>query len=391
MARGGRGRSGPKRGPLARLNPSPQVYYGDPIGVASGADYIWGTHAATTFSAEGLKSRIFASVAAVVVTAVPALIVAPQQAYADVNQSSVFEPLSGRQGPTVRAFVGGPLQVDLTQQGWIAAPIAARQGPVPPLRQGAPQVVDLTQQADLSSPLTTPQGRVPPLTLGSPQADPSQLAARLTPSQPAAPITPNPIAGFFSVPPQTEERPTRAVWPSQSRRQDSGAHCPDEGRAAALRLHAAGGPNLAVVYAGRGLILDPVVVRSSAVGRPDAAGLGVWHSSGSPRRRCPRQSGRRKQIRRSSQPTGIHGLRPLIFGRVPALLRGGQPQFNPYQIPAALGTPLEKGIGQASLLRTYAVQLQERALALQPQARILSIAPQDRALAISPQDRGEGV
>lgn len=47
------------------------------------------------------------------------------------------------------------------------------------------------------------------------QADHGQLAARLWPAAAPAAITPNPTAPFFSVPPQSEDRATRLIWPAQ--------------------------------------------------------------------------------------------------------------------------------------------------------------------------------
>lgn len=219
-----------------------------PQGKANASEYRHGTHAVAIHAAEAVKSQVWKSQQTPPVTAasVPRFIFAPAQFYADVPpraifpslvagatprpiplvsgapqladltlQASIKTPLTSPQGPTVRQFVGGPLQVDLTQQAQFNVPPAQRQGPVPPPTTAAPQLADLTLQALLSKPLTTPQGRVPPAVVVPPQTDPSQIAAKLWASQPAAAIVANPVAPFFAVPPQTEERPTRQVWPSQ--------------------------------------------------------------------------------------------------------------------------------------------------------------------------------
>ena len=231
------------------------------IGVVGAAEYHWGTHAEATRNEENRKSSIFASVFAAAVaasTAVPALVFAPQQAYADVNASFIEAPLVGATPRPIPSVITTP-QVDLTQQGWILEPQAARQGAVPQIIRGAPQ------------------------------DDPSQLQARLTPSQPAAAVAPNPTAQFFYVPSQFEERQTRIVWPALQ----AGSTPPVIGLTTGAPQH----HNFA---------------------RQDAAWTQVFPAAATP---------------------------PAItVGPVPALVLAGQPQADTFQIPAVMWAPLEFGI-----------------------------------------------
>jgi hypothetical protein len=81
------------------------------------------------------------------------------------------------------------------------------------------------------------------------------------------------------------------------------------------------------------------------------------------------------------------GMQWLLTGQQPKrgirFVYTGSWVVDPLQLTVATGP--------ASVLRTYAVQPQDRVLELQPQARIMSIALQDRVLPIPPQDRGETV
>lgn len=95
-----------------------------------------------------------------------------------------------------------------------AAAVAVASTASPPLvtNARAPQLFDFTLQADLFAPIPMAQGLVTPLVRGA-QDDPTQIAARVFPAARAAPA--NPIAGFFVVPPQNEDRPTAVVWGPQ--------------------------------------------------------------------------------------------------------------------------------------------------------------------------------
>lgn len=177
-----------------------------------------------------------------------AFLFAPQQAYADVQPIVWASAVSGQTPRLIPQIVGGPQVADLTQQPFFKSPTPLKQGPVPPptfgapqpdpsqlaasvwrsvvvwqttpviLRvSGAPQLLDLTQQAVIAKPLTTPQGLVPPLTAGASQVGPSQTAAVIWKSQPAAPIVANPIANFVAIPPQADpSRLSSQVWQSLS-------------------------------------------------------------------------------------------------------------------------------------------------------------------------------
>jgi len=193
------------------------------------------------------------------------------------QQGVVFSPLPNREGPVPPLTWGAPLQQDFTLQAQLSKPLITGQGPVPPATWGSPQAdptqiqpqvfksqpapaivanpvspffvvppqteerptrvvftaqlagqtppvilaltvppqTDPTQiQGQLFKPLIIGQGPVPAPTSGAPQADPTQVPAQLFKALPAPPIIPNPIAAFFSIPPQFEERPTRALFPS---------------------------------------------------------------------------------------------------------------------------------------------------------------------------------
>lgn len=128
-----------------------------PQGQANAAEYTFGTHALAIHQAEAVKSSVWGSVRT-------------PPAVASTN------PL--------RSIWASPEQVDLSISGWVAGGSQANQGPVPPL-------------------------------ISTTQADPTQGIAQVWKSQPTAiAITPNPIATFFSIPPQSEDRQTRAVWQS---------------------------------------------------------------------------------------------------------------------------------------------------------------------------------
>lgn len=188
-----------------------------PTATVPSSEYLWGTHAVATHNAENVKSAVFRSVAAatVVVTGVAAFISAPQQAYADVQPFVQKSLVSGQTTPVIPRVSGAPQQADLTLQAVFSRPITSPQGPTVRPFTAAPLQVDLTQQAWLKAPTQVRQGAVPP-PVWQGQADPSQLASSIwSPASTPVVITPNPIAGFFVVPPQNEERPTRQVWPSQ--------------------------------------------------------------------------------------------------------------------------------------------------------------------------------
>lgn len=188
-----------------------------PTATVPSSEYLWGTHAVATHNAENVKSAVFRSVAAatVVVTGVAAFISAPQQAYADVQPFVQKSLVSGQTTPVIPRVSGAPQQADLTLQVVFSRPITSPQGPTVRPFTAAPLQVDLTQQAWLKAPTQVRQSAVPP-PVWQGQADPSQLASSIwSPASTPVVITPNPIAGFFVVPPQNEERPTRQVWPSQ--------------------------------------------------------------------------------------------------------------------------------------------------------------------------------
>lgn len=261
-----------------------QLEVGPSSGSVVPAEYEWGTHAQATHNAEGVKSDIFASVvAAVVITAaIPAFIFAPQQAYADVNQSFVEAPLTAGASPRTIPRLSTVPQVDLTQQGWIAEPQSAR------------------------------QGRVPPITQGEPQDDSSQLAPRLTSAQPA-PVTTSPVAPFFSVSYQTEERPTRVVWQAQP--------APITVSYAIGQLYAA--PQV-LDLTQQGWIESTAPVRQSGVPARN------WASQDDP-----------SQL--AAQVFQSVVTPPIFTGDVPPIVLAGQPQDSTEQIPAITWTPLVFG------------------------------------------------
>lgn len=128
-----------------------------PQGQANAAEYTFGTHAQAIHQAEAVKSRIW---------------------------GSVRTPPAAASAAPLRSIWASPESIDLSIGGWVVGGTQVNQGPVPPTILAAPQ-------------------------------DTTQIAAQVWKSQPAAAVvTPNPVATFFSVPPQTEDRPARAVWQS---------------------------------------------------------------------------------------------------------------------------------------------------------------------------------
>lgn len=128
-----------------------------PQGQANASEYTFGTHALAIHQAEAIKSSVWKSV--------------PTPPAAPLNA-----PL--------RSIFASQEALDLSIGAWVIGGTQANQGPVPPL-------------------------------VSTTQVDTTQIVAQIWKSQPAAAvITPNPIASFFSIPPQTEDRQTRAVWKS---------------------------------------------------------------------------------------------------------------------------------------------------------------------------------
>jgi len=187
-----------------------------PQGQANASEYQFGTHAQAIHQAEGVKSKVYGSVRTppVVASSLVKFVQGEQQRYIDPFTGSVWtSQVSGAKPRTIPQLSAAPQFADLTIQAVFVDPITS--GPTVRQFVGGPLQVDLTQQALFSKPPAQRQGAVPPITRAAPQADPSQIAAQVQTSQLAAPIVPNPIASFFSIPPQTEERPTRQVWSSQ--------------------------------------------------------------------------------------------------------------------------------------------------------------------------------
>jgi hypothetical protein len=182
-------------------------------GGLSEAEYSWGTHAAELASAEGLKSQFFFRPATSVAVPSPVatfVAVAPQGE--DRPSCLTWQPASGAVAPVITSLWAAPQQYDLTQQAAFQASIQGQRTPIIPTVIGAPLQVDLAQQALFDEPIPSRQGAVPPITVGVPQADPSQLAALVWGSQPAAPVIPNPTARFFAQPPQTVDLTQQAMF-----------------------------------------------------------------------------------------------------------------------------------------------------------------------------------
>lgn len=182
------------------------------------AEYHYGIHAQAIHQAETLKSTIWESARTPPATASLRTIWAAPQFDPSIGPLAVWESqLAGGRSPVIGTIVGGPLQVDLTQQAWIEAPSPPRQGPVPPLTGAAPQLADLTQQAIFDAPLPATQGAAPPFTKGAPQTDPSQIQPEVWAPQPAPPI-PSPAARAFTIPPQSDPSQLAAdIWsPTQA-------------------------------------------------------------------------------------------------------------------------------------------------------------------------------
>lgn len=182
--------------------------------------YLWGTHAAALAAAEGVKSRTFPSAAAalVVVSAVSSFVWAGEQRYD--NARAVFvSPLRTAQG-SVPPFTVGAAQADPSQIApsvWksAAAPVVGADSSVP-LRfiWGTQEALDLSISGWTVGGTQANQGPVPPSILIG-QIDPSQLQPQVWRSVATPPqAIPNPVAAFFSIPPQTEDRPTQTVWRS---------------------------------------------------------------------------------------------------------------------------------------------------------------------------------
>jgi hypothetical protein len=162
-----------------------------PQGQANAAEYTFGLHAQAIHQAEAVKSSVW---------------------------KSVPTPPAAAQPVPQRFIWSAPQSIDLTLQGRIqpsaATPPAAAQPAPLRLIFASQEALDLSIGAWVVGGTQANQGPVPLPAITLPQ-DPTQLAAQIWKSQPAAAvITPNPIATFFSIPPQTEERPTRAVWQS---------------------------------------------------------------------------------------------------------------------------------------------------------------------------------
>lgn len=143
-------------------------------------------------------------------------------------QPQVWESLFAGKTPRVPPLtVGGIPQADpaqLAAKVWASQP-AATAPPAAPLRSiwASPELHDLSISGWSIGGAVANQGPIPPLIFAQ-QSDPTQLAAKVWKSPPApASVTPNPVAGFFSVPAQTPDEQTRIVWKSQPAAPTSGA------------------------------------------------------------------------------------------------------------------------------------------------------------------------
>lgn len=129
-----------------------------PQGQVNAAQYTFGLHAQAIHQAEGAKTSVWKSVPT--------------------------PPAAAPQSAPLRLVFTSQEPLDLSISSWVIGGTQANQGPVP-----APII-------------TLPQ-------------DPTQPAAQIWKSQPAVVVAiPSQLATFFSTPPQSEERSTRAIWQS---------------------------------------------------------------------------------------------------------------------------------------------------------------------------------
>jgi hypothetical protein len=210
---------------LNRIRPGgPFLVKPSPSGSVSSipaTEYQWGTHQQQIHGSQIRSFIIAAAVAAIsVAPPIPPLVsnAKATQAFTD-SPSSLFKPIVAGQTPPIVPFVtnaNGPQLLDFTIQGSLFKPLVGSRPKIGAFatNANAPQIVDLSTQGWIEAPEPLRQGPVPPLTIGKPQADPTQIAAQFFVSAVSPPITPNPIAGFFSTVPQFEERPTNIVLAS---------------------------------------------------------------------------------------------------------------------------------------------------------------------------------
>lgn len=189
-----------------------------PQGQANASEYHFGAHAQAIHQAESIKSSVQGSVRTPPAAAAASRLLWASPERIDLSiGGSIAKAAQGSQGrvpPAILAQQDNPWQIQPLV--WKAAPAPTLIPPALKSFFAGPQPADLTQQPGLlNAPLFALQGRVPPIVAGASQADTTQIAAAVWKSLVAPPIVPNPTAAFFTVPPQTEERPTRQVWSSQ--------------------------------------------------------------------------------------------------------------------------------------------------------------------------------
>ena len=277
-----------------------------PQGDTNAAEYLFGTHAQALYNAEAIKSFVRPSASAPVVQ--PQLgqyFTLGQQSYVDSVGQVWKAVVAGATSQPVPFTQAAPQLLDLSVQAVFQKPLVGPQGStVRPFTAG-PQQVDLTQQAFYRLPPEQRQGPVPPFTIGLPQDNTYQIPASITPAQPAATTTPNPVSTFFSVPPQTEDRPTQLVWQSNVSGQTP--------------------PVIPSVYASpqqvdltqQAQLFQPAII-------PPVVSYAIRQFYASP------------QVIDLTQQGWILGTAPGRQGPVPPMLSGGQPQADTSQLAALI-------------------------------------------------------
>lgn len=130
-------------------------------------------------------------------------------------RSLLTRPSPGAQGPSVIAAVlfAAPQLLDSTATTRLFPPSITQvvtPQTVPRFVSAAPQTHDLTLQASLFDPIAMPSGIVPRFIGISPQLDIAQQASVYRSIAEASPTVK--LGAFYAVPPQTEDRPTQAIY-----------------------------------------------------------------------------------------------------------------------------------------------------------------------------------
>lgn len=213
-------------------------------------------------------------------------------------------------GAILKTIVAAPEQRDFTIQAQVfAVPLAG--GWIVTSASGEPQFIDYTAGGQIFKPVTATVVTPNPIARFfaiAPQSDPTPIAAKVFASLVAAPIVPNPIARFFTTVPQIEDRVRNSIF------------LPLSGQTPPVIMSLYAAPQL-IDLSLRAVIVSPALA-------PVAVSYAIKQLSAAP------------QLLGLTQQGWIKGTSPPLQGRVPPITQGA-PQQRDLTLKALL-TPSAK-------------------------------------------------